>query len=275
MPKISVIIPVYNTGKYLAECLDSVINQTLADIEIICVNDGSTDNSAKVLDKYAKQDSRIKILKQKNSGVVVARNNGIAHATADLIYPLDSDDIIVPNCLEKLYNTIVTSKYRVVMSNAHTFGKYSDVFPQPKLNKLQMYGWHENCIISGLFYKNDFLKFGGYCTDFNGFGGDDMDYWLNYIDNNIPIIRLPDILFYYRIKDDSESLWKNYTPDERRKRYEYKEKILRSRHPQMKKWVRLYKLLNGKICRFLFRIQNGKIKIFKIPVCKITKRVEK
>lgn len=275
MPKISVIIPVYNTGKYLAECLDSVINQTLADIEIICIDDGSTDDSAKILKKYAKQDSRIKVLTQKNSGVVVARNNGIAHATADLIYPLDSDDIIVPNCLEKLYNTIVNSKYRVIMSNAHTFGKYSVLFPQPKLNKLQMYGWHENCIISALFYKSDFIKFGGYCTDFNGYGGDDMDYWLNYIDNHMPMVRLPDVLFYYRIKDDCESAWKNYNANEKWQRYEYKERMLRNRHPKMKKWVYLYKLLNCKICRFFFRIQDGKLKIFKIPVWKITKGVAK
>ena len=275
MPKISVIIPVYNTGKYLAECLDSVINQTLADIEIICINDGSTDNSSEILDKYAEQDSRIKIINQKNSGVVIARNNAIKCAAGKYIYPLDSDDIIAKDCLEKLYNKITHSKYRVVMHNAKTFGQYSRFFVQPKLNKLHMYGYHECCIISGLFYKDDFIRFGGYCNDFNGYGGDDMDYWLNYIDNNIPMCRLPDVLFFYRIKNDCESVWKNYSDKERKQRYEYKEKMLRNRHPKMKKWVFLYRILHSKICRFFYcKIQQNEcekiriLKIIKIPVSK-------
>ena len=273
MPKISVIIPVYNTGKYLSECLDSVLAQTFTDIEIICINDGSTDNSAEILKKYAKKDPRIHVITQKNAGVVVARNNGVKHSTADLIYPLDSDDIIVPNCLNTLYEKITHSKYRVVMSNAKMFGRFNGFFQQPKLNKLQMYGYHECCIISALFYRDDFIKFGGYCTDFNGYGGDDMDYWLNYIDNNLPMIRLPDILFFYRIKADYESVWKNYTNDEKQKRYEYKEQMLLHRHPKMKFWVRLYKLKNHKICRFFYcrTHKNGRekiriLKIIKIPV---------
>lgn len=271
MPKISVVIPVYNTSKYLAECLDSVLSQTLSDIEIICVNDGSTDNSAEVLKQYEKKDSRIKVITQKNLGVVIARNNGIQQATADLIYPLDSDDIIAQNCLEKLHHKITNSKYRVVMSNAQTFGKKDALFTQPRLNRLQMYGWHENCIISALFYKSDFIKFGGYCVDFNGYGGDDMDYWLNYMDNNIPMVRLPDVLFFYRIKDDVESVWRNYNPDERVARYKHKEAMLAKRHPKIVFWVKLRKFLHCKVIRFLFRIQNNRIKIFKIPVWKTRK----
>ena len=71
MPKVSVIIPVYNVEKYLQECLDSVINQTLQDIEIICVNDGSTDKSFNILESYARKDSRVKIINRENSGVVI------------------------------------------------------------------------------------------------------------------------------------------------------------------------------------------------------------
>ncbi len=271
MPKISVIIPVYNDEKYIAETLDSVIAQTFTDWEAICVNDGSTDNSLKILKQYAKSDKRIHIIDQKNQGVVIARNNAISKSKSDLIYPLDGDDIIKPDCLEKLYNKITNSNYRVVMSNVRTFGKINGFFKQPKLNKLQMYGWHECCIISALFYKSDFLKFGGYCEDFNGYGGDDMDYWLNYIDNNLPMIRLNDILFLYRIKEDKESLWKNYPFQERIRRHEYKEQKLMEKHPKMKKWVRLYKFINGKICRFFFRIQDGYIKIFKIPVINLNR----
>lgn len=106
MPKVSVIIPVYNVEKYLEQCLDSVINQTLKDIEIICVNDGSTDNSKNILEKYAQKDSRIKILTQENKGQGAARNRGIKEATGKYLYFVDSDDWLVNNALEKLFNHI-------------------------------------------------------------------------------------------------------------------------------------------------------------------------
>ena len=94
MPKISVIIPVYNVEKYLAECLISVVNQTFKDIEIICVNDGSTDNSPEILEEFAQKDSRIKIINQENQGMSCARNAGLAVATGEYITFVDSDDYI-------------------------------------------------------------------------------------------------------------------------------------------------------------------------------------
>ena len=86
MPKISVIIPVYNVEKYLGECLDSVLRQTLKDIEIICVDDGSTDDSPKILSEYAAKDSRIRIITQPNGGLSAARNAGMDAATGKYIY---------------------------------------------------------------------------------------------------------------------------------------------------------------------------------------------
>ena len=102
-PKISVIIPVYNMEKYLNECLDSVISQTLKDIEIICINDGSIDNSLKILKEYEKKDKRIKIINQENSGVAIARNHGIDISKGEFIAFLDSDDkYINKKIVEKL-----------------------------------------------------------------------------------------------------------------------------------------------------------------------------
>lgn len=103
MPKISVIVPVYNVEKYLARCLDSIINQTLADIEIICINDGSTDNSLEILNDYAKKDSRIKIIDQTNAGLSCARNAGMQIAQGEYIGFVDSDDWIDLDFYEKLY----------------------------------------------------------------------------------------------------------------------------------------------------------------------------
>mgnify|MGYP003308768680 CR=1 FL=1 len=94
MPKFSIIIPVYNAAKYLRECLDSVLAQTYTDFEVICVDDESTDESGKILDEYARRDSRFIVVHKKNGGVGSARNAGLARATGDYITFLDNDDLI-------------------------------------------------------------------------------------------------------------------------------------------------------------------------------------
>lgn len=104
MPKISVVVPVYNVEKFLERCLNSIVNQTFKDIEIICVNDGSTDNSRKILDKYTNY-SNIKIIDQINAGLSEARNTGLLNAKGEYIAFIDSDDYIDQNFFEVLYNT--------------------------------------------------------------------------------------------------------------------------------------------------------------------------
>ncbi len=101
-PKVSVIIPVYNVERYLRKCLDSVVGQTLQEIEIICVNDGSTDDSAAILKEYEKADSRIIVISQENQGLSAARNSGMRRAHGEYIYFLDSDDYIDGDALKTL-----------------------------------------------------------------------------------------------------------------------------------------------------------------------------
>lgn len=103
--KVSVIIPVYNTQDFLKECIDSVVNQTLADIEIICINDGSSDSSLDMLEEYRKKDSRIRLISQSHIGVGVARNAALDIVRGEYILFLDSDDYLDLNSLEYLYNT--------------------------------------------------------------------------------------------------------------------------------------------------------------------------
>ena len=103
MSKISVIIPVYNIEKYLPECLDSLLNQTFRDFEIICVNDGSKDDSLKILETYAQKDSRIRVITKENGGSGSARNRGLAEAQGEYIQFVDGDDYFEPQMLEKLY----------------------------------------------------------------------------------------------------------------------------------------------------------------------------
>ena len=103
-PKVSVIIPVYNVEKYLHQCLDSIINQTFKNIEIICVDDGSTDSSAKILEEYAQKYSFIKVIHQQNLYAGVARNNGLKIASGEYVFFLDGDDFCAPDLLSLAVN---------------------------------------------------------------------------------------------------------------------------------------------------------------------------
>ena len=107
MPKISVIVPVYNVENYLRQCLDSIIAQTFSDIEIICVNDGSEDSSRAILETYSQKDNRIKIIDKENGGLSSARNAGMKIAEGEFISFIDSDDWVNSEMLEKLYKNIM------------------------------------------------------------------------------------------------------------------------------------------------------------------------
>lgn len=107
MPKVSVIIPVYKAEKYIHECIESVLNQSFSDIELVLVDDGSPDNSGAICDEYALKNNRIKVYHQKNGGVCAARNKGLDMATGDYILFLDSDDYMPTDAVETLYNDAV------------------------------------------------------------------------------------------------------------------------------------------------------------------------
>ena len=104
MPEISVIVPVYNTGRFLNRCVDSILNQSFSDFELFLVDDGSTDNSGAICDAYAARDSRVRVIHQKNQGQSVARNNAIAQMQGSWVHFVDSDDWIHPQMLERLYS---------------------------------------------------------------------------------------------------------------------------------------------------------------------------
>lgn len=114
MEKVSIIIPAYNAEKYLEQCLNSVCEQTYKNIEILIVNDGSTDSTGKIIEKYASKDSRIQFFHNENHGVSYSRNYAIEHSTGTYIAPVDSDDIIAPGYIEILVQMI--EKYHAEMA---------------------------------------------------------------------------------------------------------------------------------------------------------------
>lgn len=119
IPKVSVIIPVYNVRNYLRKCLDSVINQSLREIEIILVDDGSTDGSGKICDEYATQDKRIQVIHESNEGLSCARNNGISISTAPFIMFVDGDDWVEQSFCELPYEAAMNHHSDMVLI-AHT-----------------------------------------------------------------------------------------------------------------------------------------------------------
>ena len=121
MSLISVIIPIYNVENYIEECILSVLNQTLKDIEIICVNDGTPDNSMKIVERYAEKDKRIVIVNKENSGLSFSRNVGLKVATGEYVIFLDSDDYIIENALEYLYNEARNNQLDTVYFDAESF----------------------------------------------------------------------------------------------------------------------------------------------------------
>lgn len=161
---VTVIIPVYNVEKYLARCLDSVIGQTVRDIEIICVNDGSTDGSAEILADYAKRDSRIKIITQENGGLSAARNSGLDVFKGDWVTFVDSDDWIPPYAVETFLRAANESGCAVVVSERYAVdaapaqrGEFRWKLRKPALAKLvghrkmQSSAWNK-------FYRADVIR---------------------------------------------------------------------------------------------------------------------
>lgn len=153
-PKISVIIPVYNVQKYLEEALDSVINQSLKEIEIICVDDGSTDDSFQILEKYANVDDRIKVYQKVNGGLSSARNLGINKATGKYVYFIDSDDILESKALEICFDESEKNDLDMIMFSAEPFYDNRNIISDIKMNCYKRYAEY-NGIVSG---KDFFIK---------------------------------------------------------------------------------------------------------------------
>ncbi len=130
-PLISIIIPVYNAEKWIIETLESVSNQTYKNLEIICIDDGSSDNSCDIVDTFSEKDSRIKLYKQQNSGVSASRNYGMEVANGDYFAFIDADDIMLPTMIEKLINLLMTENSDIA------FCEFTRFFPSGKQLKMQ------------------------------------------------------------------------------------------------------------------------------------------
>ena len=215
--KLSVVLIVYNTEEFLEECLDSLVNQTLDDMEIICVNDESTDNSLNILKKYAKKYDNIKIIDQKNQGGAVAGNNGLKQAKGEYVTLLDSDDIVVLDAYEKLYNKAketdsdivggkpaiyfkghlkeISLKHNIWLKERsinpnNDFDIYHDVFYWDKIYRRELIEKNDIYMIPGKLYADAPLVFKAY-----------------FYAKKITLI--PDVIYFWRRRSVNESVTKS------------------------------------------------------------------
>ncbi len=195
--KVSVIIPCYNQGLYIKEAIDSVLSQTYKNIEIICVNDASGDNSADIIREYENLDNFTFINHTENKGVIFSRNEAIDVAKGEYILPLDGDDTIEPTYTEKAVK-ILNEKpdVGIVYCYAKFFGGGAGRYYPSEFDKNKIL--FSNYILNSSFYrKNIFLEVGGY-KDYMKHGFEDWDLWLSFVEKGYKGYLIPEVLFNYR-----------------------------------------------------------------------------
>lgn len=203
MDKVSVIMPCYNDGKYIEESIQSVQNQTYPHIEMIIIDDGSTDPHTKALLSQC-QWANTKILHTPHLGPSAARNAGIKAATGKYILPLDADDIIAKDYIEKAVQAMQEDETRgIVYCEAALFGSQKGKWTLPPYSLERMLV--DNVIfVTALFPKKAWEQVGGFDESLR-YGMEDYDFWLALIEEGYSVYQIPEILFHYRKKPISRS----------------------------------------------------------------------
>ncbi len=233
MVKVSVIVPVYNVENYLEYCLSGLLNQTLQDIEIICVNDGSTDNSINILQRYQQTDNRIKIITQSNSGQGTARNSAIDIANGEYIGFVDPDDYVSPQMFETLYNQAKAYNADLVEESFY-INNQARKYKRKQKNKLNLpinnifnwkirknYAFSVNLAVWNKLYRRDFIKKHN-IKFMDVVRGEDIIFTVKSRVLAERILYIDDADYYYQIKEDNSVI---INPDLKNKkkinRFEY------------------------------------------------------
>ncbi len=222
---VSIIIPVYNVEKYLERCLDSVINQTYKNIEIIIINDGSKDNSQSIIDRYAERDERIKPVIQKNQGLSEARNTGIRNSSGEYYYFLDSDDYIKDNTIELMLQNndsedIIIANLIAIDSKGNSNYRsfvHNLLLPPQELIKSDtkfdfFFGRAYGINACNKLYKSDFIKQHGiYFQKNDEIYAEDLLFNLKCYTNSPKIKIIEDYTYYYEFNPNS--ITKTFKPN--------------------------------------------------------------
>lgn len=210
MPKVSVIVPVYNVEQYLPDCLNSILTQTYKDFEVFCVNDGSPDKCGEILAEYARKDKRIKVVSQKNQGVSATRNNALQQAKGEYICFVDSDDELAPNFLEKMLDVLVQHNADIVSCDIQQGEEKQPWVKQDKKIRIHSNPF-ENYMqgqlktytaVWGKLYKKDALK----GLEFNqeiSQSGEDILYLYQVLYQAKKLATTSQQLYFYRVRPNS------------------------------------------------------------------------
>ncbi|MBR1396631.1 MAG: glycosyltransferase, partial [Selenomonadaceae bacterium] len=216
MCKVSVLVPIYNVERYLRQCLDSVVNQTLKDIEIICINDGSTDSSPDIIREYAEKDSRIRVIDKENTGYGHSMNCGLKLAQGEYIGIVESDDFAELNMFETLYNTAKEVDAEIVKSNwfkqigneaipvKRNHNSYGQIFSPRIQNPNIFYG---GIAIWSAIYKRIFLQKNNiYFNETPGASYQDVSFFFKTLACSENIVLTKDAFIHYRCDNPSSSV---------------------------------------------------------------------
>ncbi len=261
MKKVSIIIPIYNAEKYLNECLESIVNQTYKNIEVILIDDGSIDKSPYICEKYSQAYDNVFAYHITNGGVSRARNYGIDKSTGDFIVFIDSDDYIDKSMIEKLINSLIISKADIVIcgySYLYTnrlikvllenkiYNQDEAIKELYKDNSIQ--GYSVNKIYKKNIIENNKIRFN---TDIKI--SEDMLFVFEYLLYSNKIYTIPDSLYYYRMRKSSASNFKNENDLSVFKAYD----IMENLYPKSKE----YMINNYYYCFFKYRRNIKKYKL--------------
>lgn len=194
-PLVSVIVPLYNAAPYIEEALESIVTSTYRPLEVVVVDDGSTDESLRVAQSFAKRHAEVRVLHQFNAGVSAARNHAIREAQGEWILPVDADDKISPTYIEHAVEQIADD-VRVIGCRARYFGAKEGEWKLPEFS-YELLARKNMIHISSLFRKADWSAVGGFCEE--EIYREDWNFWLSVMELGGRYIRLDEIGLYYRV----------------------------------------------------------------------------
>ena len=219
MPKISVIIPVFNAERYVRRCLDSIISQTFSDYEAILINDGSKDNSLSILEEYAKYDSRFVIIDKPNGGVSSARQAGLDQAKGEYVIHADPDDYVSPHWLERLHNKIISEQSDMVMCDYMRIMKSKKIICHQKPTKLDSHQVIEDILMGRLWgvtwnklVRKECITRNHISFDLNVGLWEDVLFNCLLLNSEIKVSYIPELLYYYDSTSNDNSIVLGYKP---------------------------------------------------------------
>ena len=203
-PLVSVIIPVYNMDRYVEECVASVLASTYSPLEVILVDDGSTDDSLVTITRLAATNPAVTATTQPNSGVSRARNHAIEMARGEFILPVDADDKIAPTYIEHAVGEFLSNPdVKVVTAHGEFFGDRTGVWRLPPFD-LHLLARRNIISACAMYRKSDWKRAGGYCEHIKG--REDWDFWIAMLKDGGTAITLDEVGFYYRIRPGSKRI---------------------------------------------------------------------